>query len=152
MTELVFTRDSLLYDISNLAFVIGDVREGKTDCHKLHQTFDVCEKGNIDRVDHILRLAFAEVRAMLRPVLARERKREPDDMRLPLKSGLDMECVDVICESVRGYLVARVLADWLSITLPEAADVWREKASEAALALKVRARSARGALRRLSPF
>jgi len=89
---------------------------------------------------------------MLRPLLARERKREPDDMRLPLKSGPDMECVDVICESVRGYLVARVLADWLSITLPEAADVWREKASEAALTLRVRARSARGALRRLSPF
>lgn len=152
MAELVFTRDSLLYDISNLAFVVGDVREGAADSHKLHQIFDVCEKGNIDRVDHILRLSFAEVRAMLRGILAREKEREPDEMRLPLKSGLDMECVEVIDESVRGYLVARVLADWLSITLPEAADVWRDKAAESALAIKGKARSSRGAVRRLSPF
>lgn len=152
MAELFFCRESLLYDISNLAYVVGDVRESKMEGHTLHQTFDICEKGNIDRVDHILRLAFAEVRAMLRHVVVREKERETHEMRLPLKPGLDRECVDILAGSVREYLVARVLADWLSITLPEAADVWNGKASEAALAIMARTRFSRGVARRLSPF
>lgn len=41
-----------------------------------------------------------------------------------------------VTESIfRKYLTAKVMGDWLSATLPQAADVWKEKAAEALSAM-----------------
>lgn len=138
MAVLTFDRDSLYYDIGNLAYVVADIREGRHDPHTLHQTFDICASGNRDRVDHMLLLGFYEVRSYLRRLLVRGgvyNAREGFPLVLFLKDEITPDRVALIEETVKEYLVARVLADWLAVTLPEAADVWKEKAAGAKASL-----------------
>ena len=72
--ELVFSKEALLYDISSMAYVAGDIRADKMSAHSLHQTFDICEAGNIDRVNRLLSLAFSEVGLVMRGVTERLRR------------------------------------------------------------------------------
>ena len=44
---LVFRREQLLYDISNYAFVEGDIM-GEDAEHARHQVKDIAEEGNVD--------------------------------------------------------------------------------------------------------
>lgn len=137
----LFDRKRVLYDVGNLAFVVADVREDKHSAHSLHQTFDILESGNIDRVNGILDLASAEVGVLLNRHIqsgATCKVNSPEDR---LKREL-----------VHQFLVARVLADWLSITLPEAAGVWKEKAAEAFDALAASLRGRVTVTRRVPPI
>lgn len=139
------SRKSLLYDISNLAFTIADT--GDNNRHSLHQVRDICEDGNIDRVNAVLHLAFSKVVAILsRPRKSRKGKLNtlpseeckptvpPDDFQLHIKLPPEMEFN--LKETIREYLVCCVLADWLAITLPEAADVWKFRAEACFSALQ----------------
>lgn len=113
MTWLDENRESLIYDISNLAFTVADLREGERSPHALHQVFDVCQPGNIDRVDRVMRLAYSEILHALGGY-------RPRDSQELLR----------LHELMREYVTTRVLADWLSITLPEAADAWKDRSAE----------------------
>ena len=118
-------KKTLLYEISNLAYVIADT--GEHQRHILHRVRDICEEGNIDRVNRVLALAFSKVATVIRPVGSSQLDedfhihfRHDAEMRYVLTSEKKMN----IKETVNEYLVCMVLADWLGITLPEAADVW----------------------------
>ncbi len=127
-------RDIIIEDVADLAYVVGDVHSGERSAHRLHQTFDICAEGNIDRVNRILDLGTAEINLMLRHYRH----------DIGVRDQLVEKCV-------HEYLVARVMADWLAVTLPEAADVWKEKASEARSAL-ASATTCAPLLRRLPPI
>lgn len=66
MIKIKFLREALLHDISNLAYVAADVCGESRSPHALHQAFDICQPGNIDRVDRILCLAFSEAALLLK--------------------------------------------------------------------------------------
>ena len=151
---IVFTRSSLHYDISNMAYVAADIKEGTRDAHALHQTFDICGEGNADRVDSVLDLAFAEVLVMLGAMVTggRIHGSRQGDFLLELKGEVPPPAVGLIREAGREYLVASALADWLAVTLPEAASAWREKASGAGSVLLAARRSCRVLPRRTSPI
>lgn len=168
--SITIKRSSLLYDIANLAFVVGDVASDLKSPHSLHQIFDICAPGNIDRVDRLLDLAFAEVRTILRKIIdgrccrGYDRRDESGecgttgnencrDFRLILKSGIincEWECR--LQETIREYMTAKVMAGWLSVTLPEAADVWKEKAEDMKTALSASIFSASVTTRRVPPI
>lgn len=132
-------RKKLLYDIANLAYTIADT--GENNRHTLHRVRDICQDGNIDRVNSVIDLAYSKVMTVLKV-----RLRIPPEIKLHLK------------EAVHEYLVCCVLADWLAITLPEAADVWKFRAEACFDAIKeivssiLTNSSTRGFRRRLSPF
>ncbi|MDE6335300.1 MAG: hypothetical protein K2L34_01900 [Muribaculaceae bacterium] len=145
----LYSRKAVLYDVANLAYVVGDVREGEYTAHSLHHTFDICAPGNIDRVNRVLNLAIAEVEAIVNP---------PHGI-----SGRGME--KLLRNLVHEYLVARVLYDWLTVAFPPglsangtrlsanvsgssskaAADnvisIWKERTSEARKALETAVRN-----------
>lgn len=121
------THDELVYEISSLAYVIADVSEGKVSPHALHQTFDICEGGNLDRVDSLLTLAASEVAAALPPGNSLLRRR--GNFILSLKT-LRPESARNATELAREYMVASVLHGWLSVTLPSAAACWEERKEE----------------------
>ena len=107
--------------------------------HSLHQTFDICEAGNIDRVNLLLSLAFSEVGLVMRGVTESPTARDvlsnsdpfPGEFRLMLSAGAGSEAWRIrVKEAVHEYLVARVLEGWLSVTLPEAAEFWKQLAEE----------------------
>ena len=173
-------KKALLYDIANMAFTIADC--GDPANHSLHRVRDICEDGNIDRVSRILALAYANLLAALLPILKappkpgrdsdshkkdcpgdEETERSRDYYFFFRKNGamkfiLTKERELKIKEFAHEYMVCMVLADWLGVTLPEAADVWKFRAKGALEALKeesanmVRSASGASLKRRLSPF
>ena len=146
---MIILRKDLIHEISNLAYVIADVSEGKESSHTLHQTFDICEEGNLDRIDSLLTLAATEVASTLHP-LAKFIARKGDYL-LIIKEQSDTasagftkcgvkkhrKCVEAkVAALIREYMVATVLHGWLSVTLPSAALFWSERKEQTAAALQ----------------
>lgn len=130
--ELTFPRQELLDDIAAGAFLSADVEEGKENPHTLHQTFDICEEGNIERTARLMRLAFSEAAAILRPLMENPSPPEgEEDFRLALDiPGRGKEAAAMrIRETVHEFIVAKVLTLWLRITLPGKAGGWEKIAA-----------------------
>lgn len=141
MTEIIIRRQQLIDDIASAAWVVADVEEGKETPHRLHQTFDICQDGNLPLTERLIGLALAEIELSLLPLLVCQGKHKPrkgirnnlpEDMRLRLniKSGRGREAASRLIPVIHDYIVARVLEEWLSITLPASAPTWKRKAEE----------------------
>lgn len=137
VVSLEFSRKALIYDISNCAYVEGDVMP-TDDEHAKHQVFDVAEDGNIDRVTRILDLAHAECVEMMYPYTKIEceeveqmdntlKETEVYVIRLLVPDDMAKSTITLINKLVHEYMVNRVLADWLSITKPSSKANWEEK-------------------------
>lgn len=135
---LQFRREQLLYDIANYGFIEGDLMAENPDDHARHLTQDVAEVGNVDRITRILGLVHAGVIEMLYPYTKFEaedgdclndRLREPEvymvEMAVP--PTVSMTTIHYLEHLIHEYMVARAIADWLSITNPRKAPVWAEK-------------------------
>ncbi|MCH5234908.1 MAG: hypothetical protein J1E16_06410 [Muribaculaceae bacterium] len=144
---MTLNKNALIYDIENMAFTIADT--GEESRHTLHRVRDICQDGNIDRVARVLGLAYANLLSLMLPILEPPRFNiDKDQSCVPhnynfkfrgdhsLRFLLTKERKLKIKETAHEYMVALVLADWLEITLPEAADVWKFRASEALESLK----------------
>ena len=136
------SRESLEYDIANLAFIIRDSVE--TERHGMHCLADICQEGNIDRVRGVLIIAYSEILTVLSPLLAspckpsgcfhkkEDREKECQEyFAIPLsvefQRRIKPEIKMKIRETAREYMICRVLADWLTITYPEQAEIWKKK-------------------------
>ncbi|MBE6199060.1 MAG: hypothetical protein E7138_02025 [Rikenellaceae bacterium] len=137
IVELTFTRQNLLYDIENYAFVEGDVMRTDNE-HAKHQVFDIAQDGNIDRVNRILDLAHAECVEMMYPYTKEPcDSEEVQDNSLSVKEQYQISMlvpddfskstVSLITKLVHEYMVCRVLADWMSITNPSSQSNWQSK-------------------------
>ena len=137
IVELTFTRQNLLYDIENYAFVEGDVMRTDNE-HAKHQVFDIAQDGNIDRVNRILDLAHAECVEMMYPYTKEPCDSEGvQDNSLSVKEQYQISMlvpddfskstVSLITKLVHEYMVCRVLADWMSITNPSSQSNWQSK-------------------------
>lgn len=137
IVELTFTRQNLLYDIENYAFVEGDVMRTDNE-HAKHQVFDIAQDGNIDRVNRILDLAHAECVEMMYPYTKEPcDSEEEQDNSLSVKEQYQISMlvpddfskstVSLITKLVHEYMVCRVLADWMSITNPSSQSNWQSK-------------------------
>lgn len=136
---LRFLRSELLYDVSNNAFIESDVL-GDANQHGSHLLADVAEKGNVDRVSRILALVHASVVEMLYPYT----KQTPVDetlnnvmsepteyiITMSIPETMSRTTLELLTQQIHEYIVASVLADWLSITHPDASAKWKEKADQ----------------------
>lgn len=135
---LKFLREQLIYDIRNYAYIEGDVM-GEERQHAQHVLTDIGEKGNIDRVLRILAVVHAAVIELLYPLTKQEAVEEtiddkiwePDEYRIVLTVPTDMSrtTMHLLSRLIHEYMVYSVLADWMSITNPEAAANWAAKAA-----------------------
>lgn len=161
-------KKALLYDISNMAFMIAD--NGNERDHRLHRVKDICEDGNIDRVSRVLGLAYSNLLTVMLPIIDtpridinRDNSATPRDYEIILRRDrslrftLTKEIQLKLKETAHEYMVCMVLADWLGVAYPEAADVWRFRMEGALETIKETvagavASSATTFRRRLSPF
>lgn len=165
---LLFKRDALVYDISNVAYVEGDVmnpseKRGMGE-HAGHQTQDIAEDGNIDRVTRMLDLAHALCVEMLYPYTqsqCNDGMELTDDfsetacyrIEMDVPSKFSHTTAILIEKLIHEFMVARVLSDWLMITKPDAAQLWAARASEVLDKAKSVMRARSGILTRpLRPF
>ncbi len=163
---LEFHRAQLLYDIKNYAYIEGHVwgEDSPAIRHARHTLIEIGEEGNVDRVNRILGVVHAAAVEMLYPYT----KQEPVDdevicdcMWTPDKYQIIMHVpatmsrttLHLLNRLIHEFMVARVIYDWLSITHPEAARNWLDKALEAQGEINSVKHSRTGVLRRPSrPF
>lgn len=138
VVKLEFYREELLYDIRNYAFVEGDVL-GEENQHAQHVLVDVGEEGNVDRVNRILAVVHAAVIEILYPLTKLKPIEETINDRFftPEKYVVELHLTDKVSRTtvhllsrlIHEFMVYSVLADWLSITNPSAAQNWAAKAA-----------------------
>ena len=111
---------------------------GEEKQHAQHVLAEIGEEGNVDRVSRILAVVHAAVIEMLYPYTKAEPIEEeidnclyaPDayEIELNVPTAMSRTTLHLLSRLIHEYMVYRVLADWLSITNPEAAANWLEKA------------------------
>lgn len=136
--RLKFLRKELLYDVKNYAYVEADVM-GEEKQHAQHVLADIGEEGNVDRVTRLLAVIHAAVIEMLYPYTKKEAIEEEIDDRLfapeeylvelHVPVTMSRTTIHLLSRLIHEYMVYRVLADWLSITNPEASANWSAKAA-----------------------
>lgn len=137
IVRLKFLRKELLYDIKNYAFVEADVM-GEEKQHAQHVLAEIGEEGNVDRVSRILAVVHTAVIEMLFPYTKAEPIEEeidnclhaPDEyvVELNVPNTMSRTTLRHLSRLIHEYMVYCVLADWLSITNPQAAANWTAKA------------------------
>lgn len=135
--RLKFLREELLYDIKNYAFIEGDVM-GEEKQHAQHVLVDIGEKGNVDRVTRILSVVHQAAIEMLYPFTKQEpieeviddRLQEPEEyvIEMSVPESMSRTTLHMLSRLIHEFMVYSVLADWLSITNPNAAANWAVKA------------------------
>ncbi|MCI7615152.1 MAG: hypothetical protein MSS61_07365 [Bacteroidales bacterium] len=163
---LVFHREQLLYDIKNYAYIEGHVLgdDSPEIRHAQHTLVEIGEEGNVDRVNRILGVVHAAAVEMLYPYTKQEpeddeeindRMWTPTDYKIVMLVPVTMSrtTLHLLNKLIHEFMVYRVIYDWLSITHPEAARNWLEKALEAENEINSIKNSRTGVLRRPShPF
>ena len=137
IVRLKFLRKELLYDIKNYAYVEADVM-GEEKQHAHHVLAEIGEEGNVDRVSRILAVVHTAVIEMLFPYTKAEPIEEeidnclhdPDEyvVELNVPNTMSRTTLHHLSRLIHEYMVYCVLADWLSITNPQAAANWTAKA------------------------
>ena len=137
--KIVLKKEKWLADIGNIAYVAADI-SSESDAHAVHQTFDILQEGNINRVARVAGLAFAAIQQTLSPLLVmprppatlRDLSEKPRDYVLELSDSLmthRRRALPVLIKELSyEFIVCMVIADRLSLTLPHLAPPWKEKA------------------------
>lgn len=139
---LRFLRSELLYQIKNNAYKEWDVMlDGDGNEHARHVAVEICEPGNIDRVNAMLSLIHADVIEMLHPYtkeavvdeVIEVKIEEPENYDVVLMVPVTMSRTTVkhLSELIHEYMVCRIIGDWLGTPNAQAASVWLGKAEDA---------------------
>lgn len=139
---LLFKRDALIYDITNAAYIEGDTQptDQTTASEKaLRHTYDITEEGNADHVTRIVDLIHAICNERLYPYTKQAVTEDltlNDDFTETPVYAITMTVPEKFSQTtallleklIHQLIVWAALADWLSITKPNAADKWQAKA------------------------
>ncbi|MDE6235994.1 MAG: hypothetical protein K2M56_09620 [Muribaculaceae bacterium] len=160
---LAFKREQLMYDVKNYCFIEGSLLPAESAPHVRHTIQDVGEEGNRDRVARILDLNVAKCREVLYPYTKYEvctpyledrlKAQREYGIVLDLPKKVSQTTLNLLERLIHEYLVTECVADWLSITNPEKAVIWKGKAADALGEVKVCLHSRIGGVRRrMHPF
>lgn len=138
---LIFKRDSLQYDIDNYCHIEGSVMPRDTDPHNRHMVQDTSDTGNVDRITRVLDLTVARCKELLYPytrhkietdILDNALLEEPVyGIILSVPDDFSQTSLNLLEKLVHELLVCTAVADWLSITNTEKAQIWVAKSEEA---------------------
>lgn len=156
-------REQLMYDISNYAYIEGDVLPVDNEKAR-HNIIDIVQDGNVDRVNRILNLGYNELVEMMYPFTKSECDDEElrDDIlvepteyvfHLTLPELFSKTSINHLSGLLHEYMVCRVLSDWFNITKHPAWESWQLRLVDISEQIRSRLNVRRGAIRRTqTPF
>lgn len=136
--EIILYRKSLLYDISNIAYIVADSAPDLDE--KIRSVItDICEEGNVDRVTRIMNRAYND---LLNHLYAYTKERVLEEskindlfsesleykIQMMVPEDFSKTTVSALGEYFHEYIVDVVLVEWLSITKKDEVGIWQEKA------------------------
>lgn len=160
---LTFSRENLLYDIKNYAWVEGDIMN-VDDENTRHQVIDIAEDGNVDRVTRMLDLAHAECVEFMYPYTKEPcADEQTTNNNLPetpqyviemlVHEDFSQTTIDLLAKLIHEYMICRVLGDWFRITYPTNQSGWELKAEDIKQQIRTRLHARCGRVRRTqTPF
>lgn len=150
IVRMLFARESLVYDIRNTAYIVGKTHEAPIELT------DICEGGNIDRVDRVIDMAYHEVEEMLFPYTKGEiqvnehRIAEIDDycddtgilgdidpservydLQLKCSADISETSLKLVRAYIQEYITMRVLHDWTTLVWADGAAIFVDKLASA---------------------
>lgn len=163
LVEITLYRKSLLYDISNAAYIVADSTPELDDKVRSAIT-DICESGNVDRVTRIMNMGYNE---LLNRLYAYTKERvleenkvddlfsEPEKyiIRMMVPEDFSKTTVSALGDYLHEFIVDVTLVDWLSITKKDEVSTWQEKAEVILRKILSMINDRVGAIKRtMSPF
>jgi hypothetical protein len=121
-----FSKEKVLYDVSQTAYVIADSVE-KTNAHQLHQLTDITQEGNIDIVNNTLSIAFSELQLLMGKNLREEEKPQPLTLYLSVSDNFVTPHHNLLSDAGHYYLVWRILYDFCQLSYPDYIPVCGER-------------------------
>ena len=133
--SFVYDREQLLYDIKNVAYIEAHKINDSEQQHSQHSIVDICEEGNIHRVDRVLFNEYCNIVEMLNPMTKQKIEEgeifgneimEPEQYKIELTvpETMSRTTLKLLSVSIHDYLVACVIYDWLAIYNPAASANW----------------------------
>lgn len=161
--DIVLYRNSLLYDISNVAFIVGDCNPD-IDVKGRSSIMDICTDGNVDRVTRMMNMGINELinrvycftkDRVLENCTLNDLFIEPDkyELRMSVPEDFSKTTASVLTDYMHEFIVDFVIADWLSITKKDDMQIWKDKSDICIEKIRSVINDRVGAIKRkLSPF
>lgn len=161
---LRYLRKELLYHIKNNAYKEWDVmNDGEANEHAKHVIAEICEPGNIDRVNDLLSLIHADVIEMLHPYTKEEltddlievKIEEPEqyDVIMKVPATMSRTTIKHLSRLIHEYMICRIMGDWLGSSDAQSAALWLGKAEDAQERInEVKNYRTKALTRKISPF
>lgn len=135
--DIIIKTANMHYRVSNLAYIEAQSMEAAPQ-----RMTDICEDGNIDRVDDVMRTAVHEVYDLLLPysksVTGCDNTADDNEhtsggwnILLHLPDDFPEAEVDGIGTQAVEYISSRILKDWCALVKPESMPLWNERMQEA---------------------
>lgn len=161
--NIVLYRKSLLYDISNVAFIVGD---NSPDINEKGRSsiMDICTDGNVDRVTRVMNMGINELinkvypytkDRILEDCILNDLLKESDkyELHMFVPEDFSKTTASALTDYMHEFIVDFVLADWFSITQKNEMQIWKDKSDICIEKIKSVINDRTGAVKRkLSPF
>lgn len=134
---LEFKRQELVYEISNLGYIIRDSSKRETP-DEGRNIADIEATGNVDRISRLLDLAYADVLRILSAFVdhkvetdayGNDIQQDPDSyfVMITLKHNMPGTTENLLRIYIHEFMVDKVMGEWLLTVAPDKATTWLEK-------------------------
>ena len=143
-TTITLSKDNILYDIENTAYVVGLNRSTGVNFEQVSNIQNTGEGGDRDMVLRSIETAFNEIkrnvnRFIIDTAIAASSTNELTDetsafsLTLTMPGNFNKASVDSIKSASHEYIVAHALIDWFTAVKPDEVPIYIQKKADASI-------------------
>lgn len=137
---ITLQKDELLYDIENIAYVVGLNRSTGTNFEQVSNIQNTGEGGDRDIMLRSIETAFNEIKRNVNRFIVETKESSTNDLitlttdfslSLTMPGNFNQASVDSIKSASHDYIVAHALIDWFSAVKPDEVAIYAQKKADA---------------------
>ena len=137
---ITLQKDELLYDIENIAYVVGLNRSTGTNFEQVSNIQNTGEGGDRDMMLRSIETAFNEIKRNVNRFIVETKESSTNDLitlttdfslSLTMPGNFNQASVDSIKSASHDYIVAHALIDWFSAVKPDEVAIYAQKKADA---------------------
>ena len=137
---ITLQKDELLYDIENIAYVVGLNRSTGTNFEQVSNIQNTGEGGDRDMMLRSIETAFNEIKRNVNRFIVETKASSTNDLitlatdfslSLTMPGNFNQASVDSIKSASHDYIVAHALIDWFSAVKPDEVAIYAQKKADA---------------------
>lgn len=137
---ITLQKDELLYDIENIAYVVGLNRSTGTNFEQVSNIQNTGEGGDRDMMLRSIETAFNEIKRNVNRFIAETKASSTNELitlasdftlSLTMPGNFNQASVDSIKSASHEYIVSHALIDWFSTVKPDEVPIYTQKKADA---------------------